>query len=184
MSDRNFFLHCRDTNHCTSGGDNLFTRALGRKFYTQNFQSVSAHVLGDFFNLGHRICSTFCQVPHLQHQYFLPAGLTSPVCLLHLRKQLVLLIVKKFDGFTKFFNICCQFIELQINFVCFSPYNLLYLIQSGHIRGTQRRFPPTYIENTFQAIQSTFRTLEMHSTRCYKICICSVILGQLESVRN
>ena len=31
-----------------------------------------------------------------------------------------------------------------------------------------------------------FRSLEMHSKRCYKICICSVILGQLiiESFRN
>ena len=44
------------------------------------------------------------------------------------------------------------------------------------LRGTQRRFPPKYPENTFQAIQSTFRSLEMHSQRCQKICICSVIL--------
>ena len=52
------------------------------------------------------------------------------------------------------------------------------------VKGTQRRFPPTYIENTFQAIQSTFRSLEMHSEGRYKICICSAIHGQLESVRN
>ena len=26
-----------------------------------------------------------------------------------------------------------------------------------------RRFPPKYVENTFYAIQSTFRSLEMHS---------------------
>ena len=32
--------------------------------------------------------------------------------------------------------------------------------------------------------QSTFRFLEMHSKRRYKICICSVILGELESFRN
>ena len=51
-------------------------------------------------------------------------------------------------------------------------------------RVTQRRFPPKYIENTFQAIQSTFSSLEMHSKRCYKICTCSVVLGQLESFRN
>ena len=51
-------------------------------------------------------------------------------------------------------------------------------------RGTQRWFPPKCIENTFQAIQSTFRSLEMHSKRRYKICICSVVLGQLESFRN
>ena len=43
-------------------------------------------------------------------------------------------------------------------------------------RGTQRRFPPKCIENTFQATQSTCRSLEM---RCYKICTCSVILGGL-----
>ena len=52
------------------------------------------------------------------------------------------------------------------------------------LRGTQRRFPPKCIENTFQAIQSTFSSLEMHFKRCYKICICSVVLGQLESFRN
>ena len=34
-------------------------------------------------------------------------------------------------------------------------------------------------QNTFQAIQSTFRSLEMHSKRRYKICICLVIQGNL-----
>ena len=29
-----------------------------------------------------------------------------------------------------------------------------------------------------------FRSLEMHSKRRYKICICSVILGELDSLRN
>ena len=52
------------------------------------------------------------------------------------------------------------------------------------LRGTQGKFPPKCIENTFQAIQSTFSSLEMHFKRCYKICICSVVLGQLESFRN
>ena len=65
----------------------------------------------------------------------------------------------------------------------------IYTPQVGSIRllalmGTQRWFPPKYIENTFQAIQSAFRYLEMHSKRRYKICICSVILGELESFRN
>ena len=46
-------------------------------------------------------------------------------------------------------------------------------------RGTQRRFPPKCIENTFQVTQSTCRSLEMHSKRRYKICTCSVILGGL-----
>ena len=52
------------------------------------------------------------------------------------------------------------------------------------IRGTQWRFPLKCIANTFQAIQSTFSSLEMHSKRCYKICICSFVLGRLESFRN
>ena len=48
------------------------------------------------------------------------------------------------------------------------------------IRGTQRGFPHKNIENTFWVIQSTCRSLEMHSKRCFKICICSVILlGEL-----
>ena len=50
--------------------------------------------------------------------------------------------------------------------------------------GTKPRFPPKCIENTFSLIQSTFKSLEMHSTRRYKSCICSVVLGQLESFRN
>ena len=50
--------------------------------------------------------------------------------------------------------------------------------------GTERRFPPKCIENTFKAIRSTFRSLEMHSKRRHKICICSVALKQLESFRN
>ena len=33
----------------------------------------------------------------------------------------------------------------------------------------------------FYIIQSTFRPLQMHSKRCYKICICSVILGEVKS---
>ena len=52
------------------------------------------------------------------------------------------------------------------------------------IRGSQRRFPPKCIENTFQAIQGPFRSLEMHSKRRYKISIFSVILAELQSFRN
>ena len=37
------------------------------------------------------------------------------------------------------------------------------------------------LKTLFKAIQRTFRSIEMHSKRRYKICICSVILGQLES---
>ena len=49
-------------------------------------------------------------------------------------------------------------------------------------RDTQRRFPPKYIDGTFKAIQSNLRALAMHpNKRRYKICICSVILGELLS---
>ena len=51
---------------------------------------------------------------------------------------------------------------------CFTLSRVWYL------RGTQRQFPPKYIENTFWAMQSTFRCLEMHF----------IILGELESFRN
>ena len=51
-------------------------------------------------------------------------------------------------------------------------------------RGTQRRFPPKCIKNTFWATQSTFRSLEMLSKRRFEIYICSVILGHFESFRN
>ena len=34
------------------------------------------------------------------------------------------------------------------------------------------------------ASEPGLRSLEMHSKRRYKICICSVVLGQLESLRN
>ena len=51
-------------------------------------------------------------------------------------------------------------------------------LQTPIYRGTQRRFPPKYVENTFQGIQSTFkRSLQMHSKRRYEIFICSVILN-------
>ena len=33
-------------------------------------------------------------------------------------------------------------------------------------------------------MQGTFKCVEMHSKRRYKICIRSVILGELESFRN
>ena len=52
------------------------------------------------------------------------------------------------------------------------------------MRGTQRRLPPKCIETLFRLFRSTFRSLEMHSKRRYKICTCSVILGELEPFRN
>ena len=49
---------------------------------------------------------------------------------------------------------------------------------------SQQRFPPKYIGIVFYAIQSTLRYLEMHSKGRYKICICSVILGEFWPLRN
>ena len=43
---------------------------------------------------------------------------------------------------------------------------------------------PTMVENTFQVIQTTFSCVELHPKRCYKICNCSVILGEHQSFRN
>ena len=55
----------------------------------------------------------------------------------------------------------------------------------AYIRGTQQRFPPyLYFENTFWVLQSSFRSLEIPSKWRYRICICSVILGDFELFRN
>ena len=62
---------------------------------------------------------------------------------------------------------------------------MLYdIFKKKYNRGTQRRFSPKSIENTFYAMQSTFRSLAMNSKWRHKICVCSVILGELESFRN
>ena len=61
---------------------------------------------------------------------------------------------------------------------------VLWYPEYSRSRGTQRRFPRKRIEKSFHAIQSTFRSLEMYSKQRYKICICSVILGELEAFRN
>ena len=53
---------------------------------------------------------------------------------------------------------------------------------------TKQGHPTTvFLLNTLKtlfAIQSTFRYLEMHSKRRYKICICSVILGEFQTFRK
>ena len=53
--------------------------------------------------------------------------------------------------------------------------------RSFAVRGTQRRFPPNPLKTLFRLSNGTFRSLEMHFKRRYKIYICSVILGELES---
>ena len=40
------------------------------------------------------------------------------------------------------------------------------------------------LKTVFRLFQSTFRSLEMHSKRHFKICICLVIPGELESFRK
>ena len=40
------------------------------------------------------------------------------------------------------------------------------------------------LETLFMLAEYFFQSLETHSKKRYKICICSVILGQLESFRN
>ena len=40
------------------------------------------------------------------------------------------------------------------------------------------------MNQNFKTNQSTFKSLEMHPKRRYKSCICSVVLGQVESFRN
>ena len=40
------------------------------------------------------------------------------------------------------------------------------------------------LKTLFRLSESTFKSLEMHSKRRYKSCICSVVLGQIESFRN
>ena len=179
MSDRNSSLHDRDTNRFTNGGDNIFTCALGRRLYTasRNFQTVSAHALSDFINLGHRICSKILSlwtgslsgkwVKKSQGEGRETLSLPSPgncftispteslftgytflnfACWFNFTfvsctwgwSSSYLSFLLEFHCFAKFCRICCQFIELQINFVCFSPLDLLNLIQCGHI-GIKRR---------------------------------------------
>ena len=92
--------------------------------------------------------------------------------------------------------LCKSFSNKELRSLTEFPYTLVnslffswIVIRSSNwlvvnIRGIQRRCPPKYTKNTFWAIQSTFRYLETHSKRRYKLCICSVILGELESFRN
>ena len=90
--------------------------------------------------------------------------------------------------FSEFFHKIPVRILLDVLFRVFRFFkSLFYALTSSFMklyRGTQRPFPHQCIDNTFWAIQSTFRCLEMHSKRRYKICICLVILGERESLRN
>ena len=67
-----------------------------------------------------------------------------------------------------------SFVAIGVSFFFFS-------VIRKDTRGAQQPFPPKYNENTFKAVQSTFRSLETFSKRRCKICICLVIQGELES---
>ena len=67
-----------------------------------------------------------------------------------------------------------RYVVLTLNLTCYSDGNQPGAPNEGFLINT--------LKTLFtEAIQSTFRSLEMHSQWCYKICICSVILGQLKS---
>ena len=63
--------------------------------------------------------------------------------------------------------------------ITISPPIIISLYQ-GHPTTVPRK----YTVNTFYTIKSTFRSLKMHSKRRYKICVCSVIVEELETFRN
>ena len=83
------------------------------------------------------------------------------------------------------FNNCLRILDGFFECQCY--YTALTFLNQDNFtfRGT-RRFLRKYTENTFQAFQSTFRSLELRSkrARCYKICTCSVILREYESFQN
>ena len=55
----------------------------------------------------------------------------------------------------------------------------------GSEKGHQTTVSSSTLKTLFLSyLQSTFSFIEMHSERRYKICICSAILGELESFRN
>ena len=70
---------------------------------------------------------------------------------------------------------------------CTVPDGVRQPQRQSSLTGTKRRLPPKYFENTFQAIQRTFRTLE---SKCFlralknNFCIYSAILRELEAYRN
>ena len=67
------------------------------------------------------------------------------------------------------------------------PLAIAFKIMSNSftVRAPNDGFLLNTLEITFKrAIQSTFRSLEIRSKRRYEICICSVILGELEFFRN
>ena len=95
-----------------------------------------------------------------------------------------------FSVFVQLLVMCLAEVSVLVPRMHLSPEGLLFThieeqVRSAcsdtisYIRGTQGYFPHKYTEDTLQAIQSTFGSVEIHSKWRYKICICSVILGEL-----
>ena len=75
-------------------------------------------------------------------------------------------------------------LEVLFNHIYIFAYLVVLFVP--FLRGIQRRrFLLSTLKILFRlGVRSTLTSLEKHSKRCYKICICSVILGELESFRN
>ena len=76
-------------------------------------------------------------------------------------------------------------LEVLFNYIYIFAYLVVLFVP--FLRGIQRRrFLLSTLKILFRlSVRSTLTSLEKHSKRRYKICICSVILGELESfLRN
>ena len=75
-------------------------------------------------------------------------------------------------------------LEVLFNYIYIFAYLVVLFVP--FLRGIQRRrFLLSTLKILFRlGVRSTLTSLEKHSKRRYKICICSVILGELESFRN
>ena len=95
--------------------------------------------------------------------------MVSGICRTALKFTKTCLVFQDFKKWNKCWRKVILKVKLKLNFM------------SGHhqSRGTQRRYPQNALKTFFEAIQSTFRPLQMHSKRRYKICTCSVILENL-----
>ena len=83
-------------------------------------------------------------------------------------------------------NKFCYDSLLEVLFIyiyLFAYLVVLFVPFSGDIQ--RRRFLLSMLKILFRlSVRSTLSSLKKHSKRRYKICICSVIQGQLESFRN
>ena len=60
----------------------------------------------------------------------------------------------------------------------------LEIVSGNEAGATNDGFLLNALRTLFNAIQGTFRSLEMHALWNYKTCICPFILGELELFRN